>query len=1045
MAKKMPVGTIRSWQSGDVIKAHDNSIFSNGWLPLSTSEQLEEIGRSCDQMANRMINQKLPINGEKFLDHEITEFKKPEGKEFGPYVPDDFKQYGGFYGAAKYSFRNEFSKRYMNPKIKLAELINSTLLERNEDKARELNKHSSQFNEIHLTDEEIDTIKKTVKRNFNNSAHKPMDVSEANDLKGVVERTYNQLLKGLNFEGTEKEVYNAAKQVADSLPMEYERLGIKREAREKAIAAINAQFSDNWGLRESFKSYIDDKYSDYIRKYKNQIYKDEAASQEKLFGIKLDADPDKFYPKLYEKVGEDILAQKSIKWSDIRNNYKGRVVFLENGKKFEIGKDSLLDDNDESQIREQLFPPKYPYKELIQLRFEVKYGKVIEGNWPVNTLMAIHNIENIMNGLPDGHFLTNKNISLITNTTYRGGENGGYAWYASKEKRINLSEDCVSSVQMYGKLSNPEEFNCVMAHEIGHAVSDKFGRDGNLLYKQFVVACGWSYQQKPIKEGKQATGSDEDIKREGSNQDIRLITQYAQKSPEEAFAEYYSFYYNNKKLIDHWLESGNDTLLKHKTELHVASGYDGKPLSAFTDYNTEHTLNHPNDDVDRLAHNLKLNSEKHFDIDLINPWKTKLTSEEEVAISKKVVGERKGWDPKRMPPAVVVKQKDTYLIIDGGHRREQSKIKKKYLPSIVVSEEAYDQLKKRGASDGEISNWAYHQNKDRIIPYQEEPTKMVTGISYRNKVVSATVLKASQNIFKKMKTIFESPDLKKALFDLGIGEEAPTKKLSWKSIKKALSNLLQKSEVPIENKQQYADNIIRNPQGEILLMLRTSEDDFQPGVWSLPGGKIEKDESPYDAAKRELFEETGIQSDLMPVTTIEKDNCVIHYFETILADPMIYLDNAEHQNLSFVPFEDLSKYDLILDLGEILHSLKDQLIPIEEAKIYFSNPEEEIALDKHNLTNKWIEVNSLFDNEEIRFEQWFDISELIKKAAAYETICRAFDNDDITSDQFTSLEKQIEKSEEFSKLHNLAKICSNEELETIIKSKEAFICEKRMV
>ena len=34
------------------------------------------------------------------------------------------------------------------------------------------------------------------------------------------------------------------------------------------------------------------------------------------------------------------------------------------------------------------------------------------------------------------------------------------------------------------------------------------------------------------------------------------------------------------------------------------------------------------------------------------------------------------------------------------------------------------------------------------------------------------------------------------------------------------------------------------------------------GLWSLPGGKIEGSESPRDAARRELKEETGIEADV---------------------------------------------------------------------------------------------------------------------------------------------------------------------------------------
>jgi 8-oxo-dGTP pyrophosphatase MutT (NUDIX family) len=44
-------------------------------------------------------------------------------------------------------------------------------------------------------------------------------------------------------------------------------------------------------------------------------------------------------------------------------------------------------------------------------------------------------------------------------------------------------------------------------------------------------------------------------------------------------------------------------------------------------------------------------------------------------------------------------------------------------------------------------------------------------------------------------------------------------------------------------KKNYADCIVRNEHGEILLLQRSYQDDFMPGKWCLPGGKIEQDES----------------------------------------------------------------------------------------------------------------------------------------------------------------------------------------------------------
>ena len=44
-----------------------------------------------------------------------------------------------------------------------------------------------------------------------------------------------------------------------------------------------------------------------------------------------------------------------------------------------------------------------------------------------------------------------------------------------------------------------------------------------------------------------------------------------------------------------------------------------------------------------------------------------------------------------------------------------------------------------------------------------------------------------------------------------------------------------------------------------LLTKRSDSEDFLPGVWELPGGKLEKNENKMQALERELLEETGIK------------------------------------------------------------------------------------------------------------------------------------------------------------------------------------------
>lgn len=70
--------------------------------------------------------------------------------------------------------------------------------------------------------------------------------------------------------------------------------------------------------------------------------------------------------------------------------------------------------------------------------------------------------------------------------------------------------------------------------------------------------------------------------------------------------------------------------------------------------------------------------------------------------------------------------------------------------------------------------------------------------------------------------------------------------------------------------RQCASSIVFNKKGQVLLFARN---DIKEDCWQFSQGGIEKNESPEEAARRELFEETSISS----VKLVYADNEAISY------------------------------------------------------------------------------------------------------------------------------------------------------------------------
>jgi len=113
---------------------------------------------------------------------------------------------------------------------------------------------------------------------------------------------------------------------------------------------------------------------------------------------------------------------------------------------------------------------------------------------------------------------------------------------------------------------------------------------------------------------------------------------------------------------------------------------------------------------------------------------------------------------------------------------------------------------------------------------------------------------------------------------------------------------------------------------KLLLLQRAFGEFFEPEKWGVPAGKLESHETPENAAKRELFEETGISLETSSETQrlhslyIRKPEIdyVFHQFKVQLGQmPDICLSN-EHQNYKWATSKDIEQISLMDGAKETL-------------------------------------------------------------------------------------------------------------------------------
>ena len=66
----------------------------------------------------------------------------------------------------------------------------------------------------------------------------------------------------------------------------------------------------------------------------------------------------------------------------------------------------------------------------------------------------------------------------------------------------------------------------------------------------------------------------------------------------------------------------------------------------------------------------------------------------------------------------------------------------------------------------------------------------------------------------------------------------------------------------------YAVVFHTGDEGDLMLLTRISSSGYPAGYWTLPGGGVDHGESPHDAVRRELYEETGLRAGVVRLVDV---------------------------------------------------------------------------------------------------------------------------------------------------------------------------------